>query len=105
MTDQHYILNDEGEPIKCDLMTWAFWLQNDREKRRVAVYEKGDVKVSTVFLGLDHNYGDGPPHIWETMVFGGEHDQEMDRCGGKRSEALLMHKAMLAKIGVTGDAP
>lgn len=25
--------------------------------------------VSTVFLGLDHQYGDGPPLIFETMVF------------------------------------
>ena len=29
--------------------------------------------VSTVWLGLDHNYlGDGPPLIFETMVFRGK---------------------------------
>jgi len=29
--------------------------------------------VSTVFLGVDHNFsGDGPPILFETMVFGGE---------------------------------
>ncbi len=36
----------------------------------------GDVNVSTVHLGLDHAWGCGPPLIFETMVFGGEHDQE-----------------------------
>lgn len=26
-------------------------------------------RVSTVFLGLDHQYGDGPPLVFETMIF------------------------------------
>jgi hypothetical protein len=30
--------------------------------------------VSTVFLGIDHNFGNGPPLLFETMVFGGEYD-------------------------------
>lgn len=28
-----------------------------------------DYFVSTVFLGVDHSFGDGPPILWETMVF------------------------------------
>lgn len=32
--------------------------------------------VSTVWLGLDHNLDDGPPLIFETMVFGGPSDDE-----------------------------
>ena len=32
----------------------------------------GNVRVSTIFLGLDHNvFGDRPPELFETMVFGG----------------------------------
>ena len=27
------------------------------------------VKVSTVFLAVDHNFGDGPPVLYETMLF------------------------------------
>jgi hypothetical protein len=30
---------------------------------------------STVFIGLDHNWGEGPPLVFETMIFGGEFDQ------------------------------
>jgi hypothetical protein len=26
-------------------------------------------RVSTVYLGMDHSFGDGPPLLWETMVF------------------------------------
>jgi hypothetical protein len=35
--------------------------------------------VSTVWLGLNHNWGDGPPVIFETLVFGGPLDEEMAR--------------------------
>lgn len=28
-----------------------------------------DYRVSTVFLELDHNWNDGPPELWETMIF------------------------------------
>lgn len=40
----------------------------------VASTERGDVAVSTIWLGVNHQYGDGPPLIFETMVFGGEHN-------------------------------
>lgn len=42
------------------------------EYRRVEQTKVGDVVVSTVWLGRDHNFGTaGPPLIFETMVFGG----------------------------------
>jgi hypothetical protein len=60
----------------------------------------GNVKVSTVFLGLDHNYSlDGPPLLYETMIFGGEHDQYQERYA-TRDEALAGHRAALLLIGI-----
>jgi hypothetical protein len=39
-----------------------------------------DISVSTVFLGLNHRLsGDGPPLLFETMVFGGARDGHMYR--------------------------
>ena len=39
-------------------------------RRRTEIDDK--VHVSTVWLGLDHNFWfEGPPLIWETMIFGG----------------------------------
>ena len=65
----HYIL-DGHEVVKADdLMSWAKWLETSRDECRVASTGIGDVRVSTVFLGLDHQYGDGPPLLFETMVF------------------------------------
>lgn len=60
--------------------------------RRVGQTEKGDVKVSTVFLALDHRFNDqGPPLLFETMIFGGEHDGYQDRCS-TWEQAEVMHK-------------
>lgn len=59
-----------------------------------------DVRVSTVFLGLDHRFGEGPPLLFETMIFGGEHDQYQTRCS-TWSEAEEMHKQALKLLGKT----
>ena len=58
-----------------DLMEWAHWFET--ANRHVAQTEVGPMLVSTVFLGLDHNFRDtGPPLLFETMVFGGEEASE-----------------------------
>jgi len=42
------------------------------------------VMVSTVHLGMNHNFmNDGPPLIFETMIFGGKHDQYQERYATK----------------------
>jgi hypothetical protein len=68
-----YVLDDEKRPVACnDLQRWGEMME-DMSKRRVAGTEVTDeVRVSTVFLGLDHRFmGDGPPLLFETMIFGG----------------------------------
>lgn len=74
-----YILNGK-EPIPCDdLIEWAKWFQTNE---RIVAQNKfpDDILVSTVFLGLDHNHaGAGKPILFETMIFGGQHDQYQAR--------------------------
>ncbi len=66
-------------PVPVSMLTWARWF-NDSAQRIVAQTEvrrpdADPVLVSTVFLGLDHNYyPSGPPILFETMVFGGPLD-------------------------------
>jgi hypothetical protein len=60
-----------------DLIDWAQSFEG--VKRRVAFDKVGNSEISTVFLGLDHSFGRGAPLLFETMVFGGELDQEMKR--------------------------
>jgi hypothetical protein len=52
----------------------------------------GNARVSTIFLGLDRRFeGEGPPILFETMVFGGKHDQYQERCA-TWDEAEAMHQ-------------
>lgn len=71
----HFILNGK-DAVPTDLSTWAKWFEGNFNKRQVSVTERDGIKVSTVFLGLDHSFGEGPPLIFETMIFGGPHDQD-----------------------------
>jgi hypothetical protein len=66
-------------PMAVDMMTWAKGFENS--DRRIAHTEVNDkCSVSTVFLGLDHNFSDkGDPLLFETMIFGGPLDQYQRR--------------------------
>jgi hypothetical protein len=47
--------------------------------------------VSTVFIGLDHNFGGGAaPMLFETMIFDGGEDDYQTRCA-TWDEAEQMH--------------
>jgi hypothetical protein len=106
MTNYKYILNEQGVPVvEPDLYKWAEWNYNkDAARDRSIVKQEHfgtakEIMVSTVFLGLNHNWrNDGPPILWETMVFGGPLDQEQDRCSGTREQAEAMHERMVKKV-------
>ena len=53
-----------------DVMTWAVGFEG--EDKRVAETTVGEYWVSTVFIGLDFGIGEGPPLIFETMIFQAE---------------------------------
>ena len=90
----YYIL--DGKEVKeVDLITWAKWYE--KTERHVAYEKIGDVRVSTVFLGLNHNFGDGAPILFETLVFGGPLDGEMDRYT-TWEQAEAGHKAMVERV-------
>jgi len=57
----------------------------------------GDVEVSTVWLGIDHQHGDGPPLIFETMIFGGDHHGETWRYP-THDDAVAGHEAVTAAL-------
>lgn len=68
------------------------------EERRVARDEVGDRTVSTVFLGINHGLVDGPPVLFETMVFGPEGEEHCQRYS-TWEEAAAGHAAVVAAGG------
>lgn len=104
MTDQtqtmsrHYIL--EGRrPQPASLEGWAHWFETaDRIVARTVM--SAEIVVSTVFIGIDHNYTRaGPPILFETLVMGGSHDGEMDRYA-TWEEAERGHEEMIRHISL-----
>src|SRR5215510_3852956 len=101
MMSKHYILKNQ-KIVAVSLTEWAHWLENHTSDRIVKQEQIGDAKVSTVFLGLDHNFDpDGPPVLWETMIFGGKHDQYQERCAGGLEQAEAMHQEAVKLINET----
>jgi hypothetical protein len=91
-----YVLDGHEPILEGDLLAWGKWMQDG--DRIVAQTMVGEVRVSTIFLGLDYNFHlSGPPLLFETMVFGGELDQEQERYSNW-DEAVAGHEAMVARI-------
>jgi hypothetical protein len=89
-----------GKPM--ELMEWVrVW--GPAEDRRVGNDHIGDVDISTVWIGLDHQCGDGPPLIFETMVFGGPYNEYTERYTTE-AQARRGHKRIVARLRA-GKAP
>lgn len=91
----------EGRPITAEEV---MRLKYDPDGGKVSAYarigldEWDDVRVSTVWLGLDHNFEpDGPPLIFETMVFGGPLADYQWRYATE-AEAVAGHDQVVAKV-------
>ena len=93
-----YILDNNNKPIPASITEAADWLEESSDRRTVKRDEIGDILVSTVFLGLDHSWTPGgKPVLWETMIFGGEHNQYQERYTSYK-DALEGHKKALTLI-------
>jgi len=91
MNDKYILALKTPIPVD-DLQQWGRWIQTNYNKKHVAKSTIDDAWVSTIFLGLDHRFfGEGGPILFETMIFGGKHDQYQNRCC-TWTEAEEMHK-------------
>lgn len=96
-----YVLQ-AGIPIPTnDMEAWSMFMgSGERVLKTTDVFTPGaeTVRVSTVFLGLDHNFfGGGPPILWETMVFGGPHDTAQRRYSSAK-DALEGHQKTVSGL-------
>lgn len=93
------------EPIECkDVLEWGRWFGSADRVVAQTYFGKDkpeEIQVSTVFLGLDYSYGKGKPILFETMIFGGEHDQYQDRCS-TWDQAIEMHDKAIKLVNILG---
>ena len=101
MSSGKFILEGKIARPENNLRKWAKWFEDSGEERVVAKTHFANCMVSTVFLGLDHNFGEGPPKIFETLVFNGEFDGEMDRYS-TWEQAEAGHETMGKRVGIKG---
>jgi hypothetical protein len=67
-----YILDKSNKPQRATLRQWSEWRASNPPNFYVGSTYKGNVWVSTVFLGLDHGHSfrkKAPPILFETMIF------------------------------------
>lgn len=104
MRDIPLYYDRDGNPMDTD--AWARRCI-DMDYKRVAETQVGPYWISTVWLGIDHSFGSGPPVIFETMVFATSEDMEslgpdldMERyC--TEEQARVGHEAMVLLVRAT----
>jgi len=95
MSDK-YILIDKVPTIEKDLYVWANWFESADRIVKKSVWD--GVEISTVFLGLDHSFGNGPPLLFETMVFGWPEGEEHCTRYSTWEEAIEGHDSLVEKL-------
>lgn len=124
-----YILDDDRNPLPCyDLYAWGKFME-DFDKRKVDVtyfpraiprprrvpsltwprVQRWGPHVSTIFLGLDHNFANmGPgqskhkPILFETMIFGTTQLPDYQTRCCTWAEAEEMHAFAVAQLRIMG---
>lgn len=104
MNRPHYYILDANHvalPV-FDLYEWGKWFEtNDRQVAKDII---DGWLVSTVFLGLDHQFGGGEPLLFETMVFAPEGANDYDFGGHDQdrystySQAIAGHERLRSML-------
>lgn len=109
MKEYKYILVDRKPVVERDVLKWAEWFEKNRVIKVAQTdtpvkdpkwkEQRAKVTVSTVFLGIDHNFfesatTDYKPLVFETMIFGGPLDGYQDRTSTWQ-DAEAAHKVAL----------
>lgn len=101
----HFILDADGNPVECDLLTRHKWEQENPHAYVVhqTIIEATGQEVSTVFLGQDISHGrTKDPVLFETMVFptdgphlfAGFQDRYSTRDQADRGHAILIARIL-----------
>lgn len=66
----HYILQDKKAILEENLAAWEHWFNNNPKTLK---FDKiGNVNISTVFFGIDHDFSGKKPVLFETVISDGK---------------------------------
>lgn len=78
--------------------------KNDLNYKRVGGTTVGPYWISTVWLGLNHQYGTGRPLIFETMVFSKEESDLACHRYATEAEAIAGHERVVEEVSLIYEA-
>jgi len=87
------LYDKEGKPISMEQWSKLF---EDKRYQILKQTQIGPLLVSTVWLGIDHSFGEHPPLIFETMIFGTD-EEEIWRYASEE-QALAHHDELCEQI-------
>lgn len=96
-TQVHFILDANGAPRECkNIQEWSQWFET--ADRIVGQNTFGKIRISTVFIGIDHNcHPTGPPILWETAIFMDDDSNVVERYCTEAS-AKAGHERIAAEL-------
>ena len=100
----NYILDDNMLPQQATLKEYYRWKDSLPKGMQTGIgFQVLGTKcqdgkfASTVYLGVNHAYGDVAPVLWETMIFGDD-DEECERYSS-HMQAMIGHWLLVEKHG------
>lgn len=99
--DDHFYRLVERRPVRCTLAEYARAMQ-DENQRVLAQDQVGGLRISTIFTGIDRNFGRGAPILFETVVFGLPDDVHPQWQHSTWDEAMAHHLQLTASLNERG---
>lgn len=105
-TMEFYILDDDHNPIPTGYQEYVDYLKSKDGIPIVCKTQILNVEISTVFLGINHSMLHEAPVLFETVIFGGDHDQYQQRyhtwaeaeAGHKEACTMVMREAFFKQM-------
>ena len=89
-----YTLDANEQPVGIQLSD----VKTDRSVWPRLKTDIGDYRVSTIFLTVDHNFEEGPPVLWETVVFSGKGHSVYEKRYTSGNDARRGHNEAIAWV-------
>lgn len=95
----YFLLDENNVPKPVTLGKYIEYIKDQPFNKHIGCFEQDGVRVSTVFLSINHAVSSSSePVLFETMIFGGHHDNFQRRyCTYDQAVAGHQHAVNIVK--------